>query len=64
MIAVSETNFNFNQLRGDFPLLQETNRSKPIIYLDSAASAQKPQQVIDAMSNFICWIMQTYIGYL
>lgn len=42
----------FMQLRHDFPILAETNRGKPIIYLDSAASAQKPRQVIDAMSNF------------
>lgn len=36
----------------DFPILQQTNRGKPLIYLDSAASSQKPQQVIDAMSSF------------
>ena len=43
---------DFNLYRQDFPLLQETNRGKPIIYLDSAASAQKPQQVVQAMSHF------------
>lgn len=36
----------------DFPVLAELNRGKPVVYLDSAASAQKPQQVIDAMSSF------------
>lgn len=36
----------------DFPMLAGVNRGKPVIYLDSAASAQKPQQVIDAMSSF------------
>lgn len=40
------------KIRGDFPLLERNNRGKPIIYLDTAASAQKPRQVIDAMSNF------------
>lgn len=39
-------------LRGDFPSLQQTNRGKPLVYLDSAASAQKPIQVVDAMSHF------------
>jgi len=43
---------DFASLRCDFPILQETNRGKPIIYLDSAASAQKPRQVITAMSDF------------
>jgi cysteine desulfurase/selenocysteine lyase len=36
----------------DFPMLAEVNRGKPVIYLDSAASAQKPRQVIDAISSF------------
>lgn len=43
---------NFSALRQDFPILQTTNRNKPLVYLDSSASAQKPQQVIDAISNF------------
>jgi cysteine desulfurase/selenocysteine lyase len=43
---------DFSRYRIDFPLLQETNRGKPVIYLDSAASAQKPRQVIDAMADF------------
>ena len=38
--------------RQDFPILQQTNRGKPLVYLDSASSAQKPQQVIDAVSAF------------
>jgi cysteine desulfurase / selenocysteine lyase len=36
----------------DFPLLQKSINGKPIIYLDSAATAQKPQIVIDAELNF------------
>lgn len=39
-------------IRGDFPILQTQNRGKSLIYLDSAASAQKPRQVIAAMSDF------------
>lgn len=38
--------------RVDFPLLKQTMRGKPLVYLDTAASAQKPQQVIDAVANF------------
>jgi cysteine desulfurase/selenocysteine lyase len=39
-------------VRQDFPILQQTNRGKPLIYLDSAASAQKPQQILDAITQF------------
>lgn len=39
-------------VRADFPLLGKMNRGKPVIYLDSAASAQKPRQVVEAMSQF------------
>jgi cysteine desulfurase/selenocysteine lyase len=37
------------QLRGDFPILQRSVHGKPLVFLDSAASAQKPRQVIDAL---------------
>lgn len=43
---------NFGMIKADFPILQTSNRGKPVIYLDSAASAQKPKQVIDTISNF------------
>lgn len=43
---------DFGALRQDFPILQETNRGKPLVYLDSAASAQKPIQVIQAITDF------------
>ncbi len=36
--------------RADFPILSERIRGKPFVYLDSAASAQKPDMVIDAMA--------------
>ena len=36
-------------LRDDFPILRETVRGKPLVFLDSAASAQKPEAVIEAM---------------
>ena len=37
------------QVREDFPILKETVHGKPLVFLDSAASAQKPQSVIDAV---------------
>jgi cysteine desulfurase / selenocysteine lyase len=43
---------DFTEYKRDFPMLRTTNRGKPLVYLDSASSAQKPQQVIDAISHF------------
>ncbi|MAG58374.1 MAG: cysteine desulfurase CsdA, partial [Planctomycetes bacterium] len=43
--------FDPYSVRGDFPILRRTNRGKPLVYLDTAASAQKPQVVIDAISD-------------
>lgn len=40
------------KLREDFPLLKQKMHGKPLVYLDSAATAQKPNSVIDAMQNF------------
>jgi cysteine desulfurase/selenocysteine lyase len=39
-------------VRRDFPMLAQTMRGKPLTFLDSAASTQKPRQVIDAISRF------------
>ncbi len=44
--------FDAERVRKDFPILQQRIRGKPLTFLDSAASAQKPQRVIDAMSRF------------
>jgi cysteine desulfurase/selenocysteine lyase len=41
------------QIRKDFPVLAETINGKPLVYLDSANSSQKPFSVISAMSNFM-----------
>jgi len=37
------------RIRADFPILSQTVRGKPLVFLDSGASAQKPRAVIDAM---------------
>ncbi|MEO6627426.1 MAG: SufS family cysteine desulfurase [Aquihabitans sp.] len=44
--------FDAQQVRADFPLLQRKSKGLRISYLDSAASSQKPQVVIDAMSTY------------
>lgn len=38
--------------RQDFPMLQKQMHGKPLIYFDTAATAQKPQQVIDSLTDF------------
>lgn len=43
--------FDVQRIRQDFPILSQTIRGKPLVYLDSGASAQKPRVVIDAMRN-------------
>ena len=40
------------QYRADFPILREVIHGKPVAYLDNAATAQKPQAVIDAISHY------------
>ncbi len=40
------------KIREDFPILSRTFDGRPLVYLDSAATSQKPQQVIDAVSDF------------
>ncbi|MDQ3138274.1 MAG: cysteine desulfurase [Gemmatimonadota bacterium] len=40
------------RLREDFPILSERVRGKPLVYLDNAATSQKPRAVIDAVTRF------------
>lgn len=44
--------FDVNLVKKDFPILQERVNGKPLIWLDNAATTQKPQQVIDRLSYF------------
>ncbi len=46
---MSAARLDVERVRKDFPILQTLARGKPLVFLDSAASAQKPQAVIDAM---------------
>jgi cysteine desulfurase / selenocysteine lyase len=49
---VAVTSFPIEKIRADFPILQEKIRNKPLVYLDNAASCQKPNAVIDSISHF------------
>ncbi|MCL4149476.1 UNVERIFIED_CONTAM: hypothetical protein GTU68_054203 [Idotea baltica] len=41
-----------DKIRQDFPILDQTVHGYPLVYLDNAASSQKPVQVIDAVANY------------
>ncbi len=43
--------FDVSRVRADFPILSREVNGKPLVYLDSAASSQKPKAVIDAMAG-------------
>ncbi|TNC06140.1 cysteine desulfurase [Paracoccus marcusii] len=43
--------FDVNAVRADFPILSTTVNGRPLVYLDSGASAQKPRVVIDAITR-------------
>lgn len=42
----------FQKLRSDFPMLSKSQKGKPFVYLDSAATAHKPEIVIDTIADF------------
>lgn len=50
------SNFDVERIRREFPILHQQVHGKPLVYLDNAASAQKPRAVIDA-------IAECYQGY-
>ena len=47
-----KTIYDVRQVRQDFPILERLVKGKPLAYLDSAATAQKPKQVIDELTRF------------
>ena len=49
---MGEAVFDVEAVRKDFPVLQRQVHGRPLVYLDSAATSQKPQAVIDAVSRF------------
>jgi cysteine desulfurase/selenocysteine lyase len=51
-LGLSSQAFDVQAVRRDFPILQERVHGKPLIWLDNAATTQKPQSVIDRLSQF------------
>jgi len=47
--APSQAGFDERRIREDFPILQQTVHGKPLVYLDNAATTQKPRAVLDAL---------------
>jgi cysteine desulfurase/selenocysteine lyase len=52
MSAPAVPALDVDRLRQDFPILSQRVRGKPLVYLDNAATSQKPRRVIDAVSRF------------
>jgi cysteine desulfurase/selenocysteine lyase len=52
MNAPTKFAYDVERLRADFPILAERPYGKPLVYLDNAASAQKPKAVIDRLTHF------------
>ena len=54
MNTSTETNtiFDINKIRADFPLLTQEVNGKPLVYFDNAATSQKPKVVLDALSDY------------
>jgi len=50
-VAAIDRPFEVERIRKDFPILSRSMRGKPLVFLDSAASAQKPQAVLDAITD-------------
>ena len=51
-MSTTANTFDVARIREDFPILKEMINGKPLVYLDNAATSQKPQVVIDALVNY------------
>jgi cysteine desulfurase/selenocysteine lyase len=52
VIAVSNNKYNVNKIREDFPILKKKVHDKNLVYLDNAATTQKPTYVIDKVNKY------------
>ena len=50
--APSQAGFDVRRIREDFPILGQTVHGKPLVYLDNAATTQKPRAVLDALMAY------------
>lgn len=51
MTSLAPSNYNIEEIRKDFPIFNQKIYGKPLTFLDSGASAQKPQRVLDAIQK-------------
>src|SRR4249920_4157703 len=52
VVLTARSSLDAQKLRSDFPIFEQKIHGKPLAYLDSAVTAQKPRQVLDAMRTF------------
>ncbi len=52
LLRVPATAFDVHRIREDFPILREKVHGKQLVYLDNAATSQKPQAVIDSLVDY------------
>ena len=51
-VTAGKTKLNAHAVRADFPIFEQKIHGKPLAFLDSAASSQKPRQMLEAMTTF------------
>src|SRR3989304_3721032 len=51
-LQIQVSQLNVEKIREDFPILQKKINGKPLVFLDSASTSQKPRQVIDAIKQY------------
>src|SRR3989344_6410256 len=52
MVKPATTGLDVTRVRADFPILRQCVRGKPLVYLDNAATTQKPLTVIEALDHY------------
>ena len=52
MTSIATVGFDVERIRQDFPILHQQVNGHPLVYLDNAATTQKPNAVIDAIANY------------
>ena len=49
---MSQSNLSWERIRADFPILDQQVHGHPLVYLDNAATSQKPRAVLDALQHY------------